>query len=66
VIIGTGLQVTGRGSNGHGTILPAFLEWERDGNSLGKILMVGTNQTNSVESKIKAINLFQMAGLEFD
>ena len=29
VIIGTGMYVSGRGTDGYGTILPAIIEWKR-------------------------------------
>ena len=60
------MYVTAKGTNAFGTILPAILEWKRMGNPLGKISVVGTNGINSEDSKLKAIELFKLAGIELN
>jgi len=60
------MYTTGRGTKEFGTILPAILEWKRDTNLLGKISMIGTNGKNSEKSKLKALSLFKMTGIELD
>jgi len=47
VVIGTGMYVSGRGTDGFGTILPSIIEWKRGGNSIGKVVLVGTNGLHS-------------------
>lgn len=42
LVVGTGMYVCGRGTDGYGTIMPAVLEWKRD-NVLGDIYVAGTN-----------------------
>lgn len=41
LIIGTGMYVCGRGTDGYGTIMPAVLEWKKD-NVFGDIYIAGT------------------------
>jgi len=66
VVIGTGMYVSGRGTDGFGTILPSIVEWKRSGNSLGKVVLVGTNGLHSKETVIKADELFQQTGVCID
>lgn len=42
VIIGAGMYVCGRGTDGYGTILPAVYEWKRHG-MLGDVYIAGTH-----------------------
>jgi hypothetical protein len=42
LIVGTGMYVTGRGTEEYGTILPAITEWKRSGKHIGKVFLVGT------------------------
>lgn len=42
LVVGTGMYVCGRGTEGYGTIMPAVLEWKRY-NAFGGIFIAGTN-----------------------
>ena len=57
LVIGTGIYVCGRGTDGYGTILPAIYEWARCG-SLGDIYIVGAHieGINTVKSKVAKLN----------
>ena len=37
VVIGSGLYVCGRGTEGHGTVLPAIFEWKRENINIGNL-----------------------------
>jgi D-galacturonate reductase len=66
VVIGTGMYVSGRGTDGFGTILPSIVEWKRGGSPIGKVILVGTNGSHSQETTIKAGELFQQTGVSLD
>ena len=36
IVIGTGMYVSGRGTDTYGTVLPSIIEWKRKGNDIGK------------------------------
>src|SRR3990167_6117055 len=57
LIIGTGMYVCGRGTDGYGTILPAIYEWARCG-SLGDIYIAGTRSDGikAVKKKVEKLN----------
>jgi D-galacturonate reductase len=57
LVIGTGLYVCGRGTDGYGTILPAIYEWARSGR-LGDVYIAGAhpNGIMAVRAKIKELN----------
>ncbi len=57
VVIGTGMYVCGRGTDGYGTIMPAIYEWARCG-CLGDIYIAGTHieGINTVKGKIERLN----------
>ena len=56
-IIGTGMYVAGRNTDGYGTILPAIFEWKRDDGSLDAVIMVGTDREHTLEGLKKATDL---------
>ena len=56
VVIGGGMYVSGRGTPGFGTVLPALSEWKRSGNNFGDIYCVTTS--------IKSANLVQQKAIE--
>jgi len=66
LVIGTGMYSTGRGTSAYGTILPAIVEWQRDYNTLEKIIFVGTNGNNSNELKAKSDDLIADMGVVID
>ncbi|HHT9105585.1 MAG TPA: Gfo/Idh/MocA family protein [Candidatus Wujingus californicus] len=43
LIIGTGMYVCGRGTDGYGTILPAIYEWKREHRETGNIYIAGSH-----------------------
>jgi predicted dehydrogenase len=63
VIIGTGMYVSGRGTDGYGTILPAIIEWKRKGRDLDSVFLAGTNKKRSSESLEKAQALQEISGV---
>lgn len=65
VIIGTGMYVSGRGTNSYGTILPAISEWKRKKNIVKKVLLVGTNGDHSNTALKKAEDLQKLTGVSF-
>ena len=57
LIIGTGMYVCGRGTDGYGTILPAIYEWNRSFNQ-GDIYITGAhnNGVNALKNKVEELN----------
>ena len=53
VVIGTGLYVSGNGSDDYGTVLPALIERQRNKIVKDKIYLVGTNKKNTIKAKKK-------------
>ena len=47
VVIGAGLYVSGKGTTGYGTILPALFEWKRISENIGKFYFVSTSVESS-------------------
>ena len=66
LVIGNGVYVTGRGTNGFGTVLPALCEWKRRGMYLGKVFIVGTNPYGVEEAKKKLKELSMLMGVDLD
>ena len=63
IVIGTGMYVTGRGTDGYGTILPAIIEYIRTCGGINKISMVGSNGEHSVAALQKSKLLFENSGV---
>ena len=63
IIIGTGMYVCGRGTSGHGTILPAVLEYIRGGQLVNKIILVGSNGKNFPIIQQKVHSLLKVSGV---
>jgi len=63
LVIGTGMYVCGRGTDGYGTILPAIYEWARCGR-LGDIYIAGTNVKGITEVKGKVEKLNSLFGFD--
>jgi predicted dehydrogenase len=61
LIIGTGMYVSGRGTEGYGTILPAVYEWMRKG-SQGDIYIAGSRSEGIEEIKKKVRELNELYG----
>jgi len=62
-IIGTGMYVSGRGTDGFGTILPAISAFQKANNSLSKVHVVGTNVRRAQEAEAKAKQLAKLTGI---
>ena len=66
VVIGAGLYVSGKGTTGYGTILPALFEWKRISENIGKFYFVSTSVESSKELKEKASHLVLKTGVELE
>jgi len=53
VVVGAGVYVTGRGTSGYGTILPALFEGRRRG-MVGRITLSATSQQSLAEARTRA------------
>ncbi len=65
LLIGTGMYVCGRGTDGHGTILPAIYEWARCG-SLGEIYIAGAHSDGIKTVKRKVDELNKLFGFDIE
>lgn len=61
LVVGAGMYVTGRGTAGFGTILPALLQMSRAG-VVGKIVIVGTRPENVVHVDQASARINQILG----
>ena len=66
IVIGAGLYVCGKGTDGHGTILPAIFEWARYNQNIGGIHCVSTSSQSSKELYYKAKQLEVKTGVKLD
>ena len=64
VVIGAGLYVSGKGTSGHGTILPAIFEWKRNNKNLGDVHCVSTSVESAKELSKKADDLVKKTGVK--
>ena len=64
VVIGAGLYVCGKGTSGHGTILPAIFEWKRNNKNLGEVQFVSTSVESAKELSKKAGDLVKKTGVK--
>jgi D-galacturonate reductase len=62
-IIGTGTYVSGRGTDGYGTILPAISAYQKELNSLSRVFVVGTNVQRTQEAEEKIQKLSDLTGV---
>ena len=63
LIIGNGMYISGRGTNGFGTVMPGVLEYIRGGGDVIEVHMVGTNLKRSLAAASKVEELMQQAGV---
>ncbi len=63
LVIGTGMYVCGRGTDGYGTILPAVFEWKRDG-AAGDVYIAGNTREGIDQARRKASGLSRFTGLD--
>ena len=66
VVIGAGLYVCGKGTEGYGTILPAIFEWKRLNTNAGDIHCVSTSAESSKKLLQKAKELEIKTGVELE
>ena len=66
VVIGAGLYVCGKGTDGFGTILPAVFEWKRHNMNLGVVHCVSTSANSSQKLLEKAKQLEVKTGVNLD
>ena len=66
VVIGNGAYVSGRGTNGYGTIFPAIIEYIRNGGAIDEVHMIGTNRKHSLEAMDKINELTQLTGVNIN
>ena len=64
VVIGTGVYVSGRGTSGFGTVLPAILEYQRTVGNVRKVHLVGTKQSHAADARVKAARLIKDTGVK--
>lgn len=62
VVVGTGMYVCGRGTEGYGTIMPAILEWKKR-NAIGSIYIAGTSPDSIRIAKKKIEKLCSLMGV---
>ncbi len=57
LVIGAGMHVSGRGTSGYGTVLPAVVQAHRDG-LVGRVLVAATNANSimMVHEKMAGLN----------
>jgi D-galacturonate reductase len=66
LIIGTGMYVTGRNTDGFGTILPSIIEFQRAYKMQNlEVIFSGTNKTNLTQSKKKVLKAIKISGIKF-
>ena len=63
IIIGAGLYVSGKGTDGYGTILPAVFEWQRESDNVSKVHCVATSSTSAEEVLRKKRELQKKTGV---
>ena len=63
VVIGAGLYVCGKGTDGYGTILPAIFEWKRNNKNIGDVHCVSTSAESSQKLLEKAKELEVKTGI---
>ena len=64
LIIGTGMYVSGRGTKGYGTILPAISTFHKESKCISKLFVVGTNVQRTQKAEIKSQQLSKLTGVE--
>lgn len=64
VVIGGGMYVSGRGTSGYGTVLPALSEWVRTGSSCGELYCVTTSEDSASSVEKKANELATKTGID--
>lgn len=63
IVVGAGMYVCGKGSNGYGTIMPAILEWKKT-HDVEAIYMIGRSSKSTNTAKVKIGELGSTMGLK--
>ena len=63
LIIGTGMYVTGRGTEEHGTILPAISSFQKERSCISKVVLAGTNVIRTQAAEVKSRELIELTGV---
>ena len=66
LVIGAGLYVCGKGTEGFGTILPAIYEWKRQTGNKGEVNCVSTSYASAQELLKKSKKLSIKTGVNFE
>jgi len=61
IVIGTGNYVTGRGTEGHGTILPAIYEFNKI-NKIDEVIILATSKRSKELARIKNRQIAKLSG----
>jgi len=64
LIIGSGMYVSGVGTEGYGTILPAINTFQKESNSITNAYVVGTNVQRTQKAKIKSKKLSELTNIK--
>ena len=64
LVVGSGMYVSGRGTAGYGTILPAISTFQKNTNSISKLFVVGTNVQRTKEAEIKSQQLSELTDVQ--
>jgi predicted dehydrogenase len=63
LVVGSGMYVCGRGTEGYGTVMPAICEWKKR-NVVGSVYMAGTSPESIRIAKRKISGLCDMTGVD--
>ena len=58
LVVGAGMYVSGKGTSGYGTVLPALCEWKRKGWAIGSVSLAATRaeSISSAKRKLDVLN----------
>ena len=66
LVIGTGNYVTGRGTDGCGTVLPAIYEFQRETKLIEKVYLASASKKNLKETKLKNKKIQKLTGINLE
>jgi D-galacturonate reductase len=66
IVIGSGMYVSGRGTSGYGTILPAIAKWKKQTRSSDVVRVVATSRESARELESKAHKLENITGVDLN
>jgi|TARA_Y100000294_G_C8488005_1_gene309590 predicted dehydrogenase len=66
LIIGTGMYVSGRNTEGYGTIFPSIIEFQRISKIKNlEVILVGKSKHSAIASKTKIFKALKISGVKF-